>query len=294
MVDEYQRRTKDMPRKKEETTDVAVKEEEEESAMTAWGAEGEEDGWEDTSDAELSIPFLQILQSNSPQVEQNDPEDSRAGMIFNTVTREIVDGDEGLIFLPCFKEGPVWVEWIPRHQGGGFVGLHQAGSDAVKNAVPFIDPQTNKPTRRLRIGDNDLIETYYMYGLVLDEAGEERIGFGVINFTSTKIRPYRAWVTAMITLRGRPPLFAHRARIKTVMEKNPAGTYYNYRIEPLKKTWGDSLINPKTQAELLEKAKAFRELVKSGAARAAFDSELSAESGGGGGGASTDDDEPPF
>ena len=243
-------------------------------------------GFEGTTTADLSIPFIGILQSNSPQVEEKDPEGAESGMLFNTVTRELFKGDEGIVFLPCHKE-MAYVEWIPRDKGGGFVGLHDADSQEVRDA---IQDNGGKRVGRLAIGENELIETHYVYGLVLNDSGDLPIGFAVISFTSTKIKPFRDWTTAMYTLRGKPPMFANRARIKTVKQANDRGKFYNFRIEPLKDSWVESLINPASERELLEEAKGFRDSVTNGLARAAFETERAA--GDGGGGADTGDDAP--
>ena len=61
-------------------------------------------GFENTKGSDLSIPFIQVLQSNSPQVENNNPEGAKSGMLFNSVTKEMVDGREGIVFLPCHRE----------------------------------------------------------------------------------------------------------------------------------------------------------------------------------------------
>lgn len=258
-----------------------------------WG-EDAGGGFEDTTAADLSVPFLNVLQSNSPQVEDKDPTGAESGMIFNTVTRELHDGDKGLIFLPCHKEGPLWVEWVPRHKGGGYVTSHAPDSAEVEEARgnPPILNERGEPTRKLRYGDNELIETYYMYGLMLDEEGLESQGFAVISFTSTKIKPYRDWVTAMYTLKGRPPLFANRGRIKTVRQKNDDGSYYNFRVEPLNATWVASLLDPTKNAELLTEARDFRQMVVSGMARAAFETERS--TGDGSQSPSSSGETPPF
>lgn len=250
-------------------------------------------GFEGTKGSDLSVPFLGILQPLSPQVEGNDPEGAASGMLFNTVTRELLDGEKGVIVLPCHKEGPIWVEWVPRTKGGGFVGLHDPESEAVKNGEQILNQDTGKPTRRLRHGENELIETYYIYGLLLDEEGLATQGFAVISFTSTKIKPYRDWVTAMYTLKGRPPMFANRARLRTVKQKNDSGTFYNFRVDPFEKTWAASLINPATQPALLTEAKEFRDMVISGMARAAFETAQST-TGEGEGEGSGKEGEPPF
>ena len=218
-------------------------------------------GFEGTTADDLSIPFISILQSNSLQVEEKNPEGSEAGLIYNTVTRELM---ERMTFLPVHKE-VAYVEWIPRDNGGGFVGRHDPGSDVVKKALAAVGGDR---FTKLKTGDNDLIETYYVYGLILDEAGEESTGFGVVAFTSTKIKPYRDWTTSMYMLKGKPPLFANRAVITTVAQKNDHGRFHNYQIDPLSETWAASLIDP--ASELFKEAVGFQEMVVSGMAQADF------------------------
>lgn len=227
-------------------------------------------GFEGTSGKDLSIPFLSILQSNSPQVEEENPSGSKPGLLYNTVTRELVDGNKGLVVIPVHKESS-FVEWVPREKGGGFVAIHDAQSDVVKRA------QANQGgARAVKLtaeSGNDLIETHYVYALVLDEEGAASTGFCVISFTSTKIKPYRDWLTSMFTIKGKPPLFANRARIKTVKQKNEKGAYFNFQIEPLRSTWAASLVNPKDEAALLKEAQDFRTMVTSGVAKAAFETQ---------------------
>ena len=47
---------------------------------------------------DLAIPFLRILSDTSPQIKKRDPqyiEGAESGMIYNTLTKEIYDGDKG-------------------------------------------------------------------------------------------------------------------------------------------------------------------------------------------------------
>lgn len=247
-------------------------------------------GFEGTSGADLSIPFISILQSNSPQVEE-DSERYKPGQLVNTVTGDVIEADSakqaaGQPFLPVHKE-TAYVEWVPRDKGGGFVGLHDPNGEVVKKAI-----EANGGSRigKLMLDNgNELIETHYIYGLLMDESGETTTGFAVVSFTSTKIKPYRDFLTSMYTLKGRPPMFANRAVLRTVKQKNEKGSFFNFKIEPLKGSWVESLINPQNEAALLEEAKSFREMVTSGMARAAFETQNS--TGDGGNGSSED---PPF
>ena len=160
--------------------------------------------------------------------------------------------------------------------------------DTVKQAIANND---GNRIGKLAIGENELIETHYVYGLVLDEEGAMATSFAVISFTSTKIKPYRDWITAMYTLRGKPPMYANRARVRTIKQKNEHGTFFNFRIDPLGDTWVSSLINPAEQADLLGEARDFRQMVVDGMARAAFETQNAT---GGDGETATGDGKIPF
>lgn len=245
-------------------------------------------GFEGTTGKDLSIPFLGVLQSNSPQVEDNSPEGSQPGMLFNTVTGALLAGSKGQPFLPVHYEH-AFVEWTPRDKGGGFVASYAPDSDVVKGELAKLEKGRVQGKIILPNG-NELIETHYAYGLLLDEAGASSEGFAVVSFTSTKIKPFRDWKTAMYLLKGKPPLFANRAVIRTIKQKNEKGTFYNFDIQPLKGgNWKDSLINPVSEKTLLDEARDFREMVLSGIAKPAYETQNSTGDSGNG-----NPDDAPF
>jgi hypothetical protein len=250
-------------------------------------------GFEGTKGTDLSIPFINLLQSNSPEVEEGQVEGAKPGHLYNTVTGEL---SEQVIFLPVHKE-EAWVEWVPRTKGGGFVGMHDPAGELVQDLIrnnggSHIPPKGSDGKRiSFKHGDNEVIETYYVYGLILNEEGTEVESFAVISFSSTKIKPYRDWLTSMYLIKGKPPMFANRARLRTLKQKNDSGTFFNFSINPLRETWAKSLINPETEGALLQEALSFREMVLSGVARADFSQQQSAAAGGDGGG---DGEKAPF
>lgn len=224
-------------------------------------------GFEDTKGSDLSIPFIQVLQSNSPQVEQKNPEGAESGKLFNSVTKELTDGRTGIPFLPCHRED-MYVEWTPRDAGGGLVDRHDPSSDIVKKAIAASDKKFGK----LRLANgNDLVQTSYVYGLTLNKEGNDVEAFAVVSCSGTKLKPFKAWFTAMYMIKGQPPLFAHRAIIKTVDDSNKKGKFKNFEFVPLNGTTKDSMINPATEGKLLEAARDFREMVTTGKAKAAFE-----------------------
>ena len=59
----------------------------------------------DTSD--LQIPFVRLIQAMSPQIKKSDPSfipGASQGDIFNTVTGQSWDGEEGVTVVPCYQE----------------------------------------------------------------------------------------------------------------------------------------------------------------------------------------------
>ena len=254
---------------------VAVVEDEPNAVATThdYGSYGG-DGFEDVGANELSIPFISILQKSSPQVEDGVLPGAEAGAFFNTVTQEITAGQDGFVFLPCHRDEQ-WVEWVPRVKGGGFVDTFAPNSELVQELIAKNDgkriPPKGSDGKRIPFmtpEKNELVETYYVYGLLLDKDGVTACGFAVLSFTSTKITKYKNWITAMKMQAGNPPIFANRAKITSVKESRPSGSSFNYSIAPLRKSWAESLINPKTEKGLMDQALAFREMILSGQAKA--------------------------
>lgn len=231
-------------------------------------------GFEDVSASDLSIPFISLLQSNSKIVEEESLKGAKAGLLLNSVTKEL---NEELIFLPCLRQ-EAWVEWGPLLKGGGFKGIHEPTSELVtrlirENGGSRIPPVGSDGKRiSFKCGDNDIVETHYLYGLILNKEGTEQQGFAVIPFASTKVKVFRDLVTATYTLRGKPPLFANRMKLSTTKQTANNKTFYNFSISSLKDTWQDSLLNPSVEAEakLLKEGLEFRKMVESGKAKADF------------------------
>ena len=235
-------------------------------------------GFEGTTVNDLSIPFINVLQPLSPEVTDQTIEGAKAGDLLNSVTKEILK--QPVVIIPVFKEAAV-VEWVPRNKGGGLVDRHELESEVFKKAIaknggsriPPKDAEGKRIPFKSEAG-NDLVETYYVYCLIMNETGTESEGYCVLSFSSTKIKVYKDWLTAMYAQKGRPPMFANRCKLSTVKQTSDSGTFFNYRIAPLEPSWRESLINPGTEdgLALLKEAKEFGDMIMNGLARADFDS----------------------
>lgn len=249
-------------------------------------------GFEGTTVNDYTIPFIGVLQDNSPQAKKRNEqyiEGAAPGHLHNTVTDEIYDGETGIIFIPVHRD-QCYVEWRPRDQGGGYIGRHDLKSKVVADA-------TNRPRnerKQLVTEDgNELIQTAYFCVLVVHEDG--RLEPAYISFSSTKLKVYRQFMTKINqfqinTPNGKqtPPLFAHQVRLTTVGEKNAKGEFFNFRLSPLNGEIGKSLLDPKSKQ--YDEAKKLAEQVRSGVAQANYESQNT----GGTGGSDGDTDDVPF
>jgi hypothetical protein len=229
-------------------------------------------GFEDMDASDFAIPFISILQKGSPQVDPDKKdlfiEGARPGMLFNSVTHQLMDGKVGIPFIPVHRKHEM-LEWIPREQGGGLAGTHSVDDPAIaalKKAHPFGKIQNAE--------GNDLVETYSMFGIVPADEGES---FAVLSMSSTNIKEYKRWMTQARNVKVRqpdgrmvtPPLFGHVFRLKTKFNENKKGTWYSFTVE-FEGGSAETARLPENSPLYLA-AKGFRDLVVSGKAKAATD-----------------------
>ncbi len=219
-------------------------------------------GYEGQTQDEIIIPRLAILQPMSPQCQDDGIEGAKAGMLCNTVTEDVMDE----AYCVFGHKDYMYVEWVPRERGGGFVGTHAVDSEIVKRAKRASDTFGKYKTD----DDNDLVETFNAYGVLTDKDAEIICPFAM-SFKSTGIRPWKGWVTtvSMFTLPGSkatPPLFAHRVKLTTTKQKNDKGTFYVPVFKPACDKILDSLLGPDHPTFL--QAKKWGLMVQKGEAKA--------------------------
>ncbi|MCP4994778.1 MAG: hypothetical protein GY934_13505 [Gammaproteobacteria bacterium] len=230
-----------------------------------YGQYGNE-GFENTGKEDFAIPFINVLQQLSPQLDDTDGqyiEGAKQGMIVNSVTGDLYK--DGLVFQPVITQH-TYVEWVPRNAGGGFVAIHDLDSKEVADAK-----EASTSYGKYKIGENDLIETFYMYGNILD-ADDTVVSQAMITFTSTKIKVYKGVMTKLRAFQVPagdrkicPPLFAHRLKVTSVKQQKNQDKFWNFQLAPANGNIKESLIAP--DSELMELGQAFYKLVKSGEAK---------------------------
>jgi|TARA_R100001460_G_scaffold1130_3_gene4509 hypothetical protein len=214
--------------------------------------------------SELQIPFIRIAQAMSPQLNKKKPEyieGCSQGDIYNTVTGQYWDGEEGIVIIPCFQTTK-YLEFIPRDQGGGF-----KGEIPVNN--PIITKAKREGSKEILPNGNELVKSDQHYCLVVEEDGSFQPA--VVDMKSSQLKISRRWKT-QITIQKvkhpktgelvRPAVYATMWRLTTTEESNEQGTWNNYTI--LK----EALVSNR---DLLMEAKAFKESIMAGEVKAAAD-----------------------
>jgi hypothetical protein len=220
------------------------------------------------------IPFLMILQSNSPQLNDNESvyiEEAKAGMFLNTATGHLYDGKLGIDVVPAYYQRR-FSEWVPRDLGGGYRGDHDPS-----------DIDTSKLSRDdsgkfILTNGNYLSDTRYHFCIIADpENGPQPV---VLSLSSTQIVKSRKWMTQMnaIKLKGErgpftPPTFSHLYHLTTVSESNDKGAWKGIKVEMKRILGGEE-----GDEYLYNAAKDFQNQVKSGAAKVQVQDDSSEES----------------
>lgn len=229
----------------------------------------DDSGFENMDASHFVIPYLMILQPLSPQVleakEQYIP-GAKAGMLYNSVTNRIFNGKDGVRFIPCHVQHQQ-VEWVPRDQGGQLIARHEVDEPAV------LEARTKFPVGKAPFGDgNELIETFYVYGLQVEIDGRfERVA---LSFKSTDINEYKKWMTKARSVQkiqdGRvvtPPLYSHFFRLRTVAKNKNNYDWYGWAVRFDGET--ADAVEIKEDDQLYVEAKAFRALAKANRIRTA-------------------------
>lgn len=252
-------------------------------------------GYEGTTQDDYAIPMLVLLQGLSPQVKEDGVEGARPGMLMNSVTNDLYAGKDGVVFVPSHRQH-VYIEWVPRGEGGGFVGMHDADSPVVLKAKS----ESKDFGQYYTPSGNQLKETFLLYGIIVDPETDEPESAAVISFTSTKIKGYKKMMSTMRSLmvpgpggkRVNPPIFANQLLIKSKSEKNSKGDFYNFDIGFRNGSAKESILFPVDGKPhpLMVAAKDFAEVVKSGDAKV----DHAAEAEAGSGSSDNDSDDIPF
>ena len=207
-------------------------------------------GAQNITQEDLALPFLKVLGQLSPEVNKMDGKyvkDAEPGMIYNSVTQELHDGEKGINVLPChyIKQ---YVEWQDRGTSTGApVAIHKANSDIVSTT-------TRDKAFKDRLPNGNYLETTANHFVVVLGNSPST---ALISMKSTALVVSRKWLTTMmgLKLQGKnglftPPTYSHIYNLKTVKRSNDKGNWIG---------WGYSKVGPVVDASAYKIAKEFSE-----------------------------------
>jgi|TARA_A100000172_G_scaffold13301_2_gene6978 hypothetical protein len=184
----------------------------------------------DYDTSELQIPFIRIIQALSPEINKRDPkfiDGASNGDIFNNVTGQYFNGEEGIVVIPCYQETK-YLKFTPRDSGGGFLGEIAKGDPEIAKAV-------RTGAKEILPDGNELVKSDQHYCLVLASDGIP--SFGIVDMKSSQLKVSKRWKTqiSMLTkeVNGqlkRPPIFLTMWKLSTVEERNDQGAWFNWSI----------------------------------------------------------------
>ena len=209
-------------------------------------------GFEEVTSSDVQIPFIRVIQAMSPQIKKSDSafiKGAGQGDIFNTVTKQFWSAEDGILVIPTYFQQKL-LEFVPREQGGGFVGELKASSEEVKKA------QRNEAGAELLENGNELVRTAQHYVKIVHDDGT--LENAIVDMKKTQLKKSRQWMSIMMMQKhnGKTlPSFSQVYRLKTVEEGNDKGSWYSWSVEHEKMV---------ESIESYNDAKSFHTSIKSG------------------------------
>jgi len=207
-------------------------------------------GMENADSDSFSIPFLRVVQSNSPEVEELD--NAKPGKIVNTATSELYDEVE---VVPVTYDR-AFIEWVPRDNGGGLAAFWSVEEGKKAEA------EHGRDGAKIKLPNgNDLIDTRQHYVLIKHEDGSTEPA--MIAMASTQINNSKEWMNKINRVKvpgsnNTAPMFACSYTLGTRKRQKDSYSWHVWTIE--QNDWVDS--------NTYHDAKAFLESIKAGEAKA--------------------------
>ena len=211
-------------------------------------------GVSDLGSEDLAIPFLKVLQKMSDELD--DLDDAKAGDIYNTVTKDVVKGKEGVTVVNCAYTLQ-YIEWEPRGTGTGAPHrIYGAGEE-----IPATE--RGEDNKDYVVGGNGryLERTAQHYVLIVDDEGITQQA--LLPMKSTQFKKSKQWNSAMRSMKMKdrngsfftPPRYSHVWRLETVSEENKNGSWHGWQISKVKVI---------ESADVYAEAKLLAETIKAG------------------------------
>ena len=208
-----------------------AKKEKSDIALAGMFEEDKAGGMDQMGQGDFAMPFLRVLGQLSPEINKRDAkyiENAEAGMIFNTVTKQVYDGEKGLNVIPCGYKRE-YVEWSDRGEGTSApVAIHPVSSGIIKDTTRGADYKDRLP-------NGNYLENTASYFVLTEDMQQ-----ALITMKSTQLKVSRSWNSMMntIKLKGKngmftPASYSHVYNLSTVQQSNDKGTWFGWNVQKI-------------------------------------------------------------
>ena len=159
-------------------------------------------GSQNIAQEDLALPFLKVLGQLSPEVNKKNSkyvQGAEPGMIINTVTNDIYDGEKGINVVPVFYKRQ-YIEWQDRGESSGApVHIYEAGDD--------IPQATRDKSNKDRLPNGNYLENTASHFVIVVSGNTPSTA--LISMKATQLKISRKWNSMMmgIRLQGQNGLF---------------------------------------------------------------------------------------
>ena len=211
-------------------------------------------GFENVKTESLAPPILKLLQNGSAEAQkrnQNYVEGAEPGMFLNTVTKQLYDGDKGIMVIPCHYKLE-YQEWADYGTGSG------RPENIYPDTSDVLDKTTKGPDGKDRLQNGNYILTVGQHFVII--LGTKSSETAMISMSSSQGKVSRKWNSMMksITLDGEqgqytPPSFSHMYKLSSVLNTGKGNQWYCYNVEK---------VGMLEDAKMYERAKKFYEAIR--------------------------------
>ena len=211
-------------------------------------------GFENVKTESLAPPILKLLQNGSAEAQkrnQNYVEGAEPGMFLNTVTKQLYDGDKGIMVIPCHYKLE-YKEWADYGTGSG------RPENIYPDTSDVLDKTTKGPDGKDRLQNGNYILTVGQHFVII--LGTKSSETAMISMSSSQGKVSRKWNSMMksITLDGEqgpytPPSFSHMYKLSSVLNTGKGNQWYGYNVEK---------VGMLEDAKMYERAKKFYEAIR--------------------------------
>jgi hypothetical protein len=190
-----------------------------------------------TSADDNLVPLIAVLQGLSPQVNKRDDkyvEGAEPGdILLKNAPSPLVKGAGGFVFQPCYFQHE-WLEWVPRDDGGGFVGRFPFNATAQRFGLPSdaeqVDDGKNSRIKRWvrKSAGTEFVDNRSYAGYVQTKDGwlPFILPFSGSGHTAARQLMFLINSKMLPDSSGIEASFAYVYRLPTIQRKNKLGTWF--------------------------------------------------------------------